>query len=188
MPRQQLQANGPPFTKVLSALLKPDLVRLCTEFRLHGNGSVVVLRNRLKDYLNIHRNTLLVNPRYTALFPRHRRPNQPSPSPSRSSHTSSRSSSLSYVSSVHSFPSWNGIEDQQDLPQDHPHQLEHHPPQDPDVQYFDPPPSATNSSPPPAAHAIEGRKFLLLRSSLCLPFTLFMYYLSIIGHYEVPLY
>ena len=63
-----------PYTKVLSALRKNDLARLCAEFRLSSDGSVVALRNRLKDYLNIHRDTLYRNPRYNALFPRHRKP------------------------------------------------------------------------------------------------------------------
>ena len=41
-----------PYTTTLSLLRKIDLMRLSLEFRLSTDGSVVVLRNRLKAYLN----------------------------------------------------------------------------------------------------------------------------------------
>ena len=103
----------PPYTQVLSALRKNDLIRLCGEFRLSSDGPVVNLRNRLKDYLNLHRDTLYRNPRYKPLFPKHRKPIQPRqrhdnpssppPSPDPSHRSSSRSSSRSY-------DSWHGID------------------------------------------------------------------------------
>jgi hypothetical protein len=55
MPRQQARGHRAPYTKLLSALRKPELVRLCGEFRLSLVGSVVVLRNR-KGHL-LHRDT-----------------------------------------------------------------------------------------------------------------------------------
>ena len=122
MPRQ---ANRTPYTKTLTALLKPDLVRLCNEFHLPNDGSVVVLRNRLKDYLNLHRDNLFRNPRYNALFPKHRRARAANPPPP--STISNRSfSPLSDHSSDDSFASWNGIDDQD-------------PPQQPDIQHLNPP-------------------------------------------------
>ena len=106
-----------PYTKVLSALRKNDLTRLCAEFRLSSDGSVVALRNRLKDYLNIHRDTLYRNPRYNALFPRHRKPvrrprrqsdpSSPPTSPPTSPNASHRSHSHS---PARSFDSWHGID------------------------------------------------------------------------------
>jgi len=98
MPRRAARAT--PYTKVLSALLKPDLVRLCGEFRLAADGSVVNLRKRLKDYLNLNRDRVYRDPRYNALYPRHRRAGEPAarePTPALSDR---------------SFESWNGIEDQ----------------------------------------------------------------------------
>ena len=83
--RHSTHANMPPYTQVLSALRKNDLICLCDEFRLPTEGSVVNLRNRLKDYLNLHRNTLFRNPRYNPLFPRHRRPVQPIQQPEQAS-------------------------------------------------------------------------------------------------------
>ena len=159
-----------PYTKVLSALLKTDLVRLCVEFRLRTDGSVVDLRNRLKDYLNLHRDTLFANARYKPLFPRHRRPDQPPPPPPGplplSNTLSSRHSSpaLSYVSSPRSYASWHGIED---LPQPELHQDEPAPFQQPldipDQIIPSPPPSVyfpDHASPPPVP-PLDGRKLSL---------------------------
>jgi hypothetical protein len=197
MPRRQLQADVLPYTKVLSALLKTELVRLCLEFHLPTDGSVVALRLRLKDYLNMNRDTLYRNPRYNALFPRHRRLTNRQLPPlviprQLASHTKSPSSSpaLSYasVSPVMSYASWNGIEDQPVLPQ-HPipgqpyipaqHPLPPHqplPPHDPH-DHFVPPPSpsivgADQDLPIPAVHAADGRKFYLS----IVPFFLFYVY------------
>ena len=146
MPERPLQhLNLPPYTQVLSALRKIDLLRLCIEFRLPNDGSVVQLRNRLKDYLNLNRDTLSRNPRYNALFPRHRRPYQPPPPTGPSSTLSSLSRSSSPTSarshsSTPSFDSWHGIG--------------HHP-EDPNVQevdlphYLPPHPSLPPQSPQP---------------------------------------
>ena len=102
----------PLYNQVLSALRKNDLVRLCGEFRLSTDGPVVILHNRLKDYLNLHRDTLYRNPRYKSLFPKHRKPlrkrqlpdapSTPPSSPNVSHPSHSRSSSESY-------DSWHGI-------------------------------------------------------------------------------
>ena len=106
----------PPYTQVLSALRKNDLIRLCDEFRLPTEGSVVNLRNRLKDYLNLHRNTLFRNPRYNPLFPRHRRPVQPIQQPEQASPPSTPPSSpnpshrSSSRASTRSYDSWHGID------------------------------------------------------------------------------
>jgi hypothetical protein len=183
MPLRQLQANRTPYTKVLSALLKTELVRLCTEFRLPIDGSVVALRLRLKDYLNLNRDALFRNPRYNALFPRHRRLiNHPPPPliiPARAvSHTKSPSSSsiLSYKSSspALSYDSWHGFDNQPVPPQPpilgqqqvHGQQLPppHHlsPPHEPYVHYNPPPPPSIivpdQDLPPPAVPAANGRK------------------------------
>ena len=108
MPRRAARAHGAPYTKVLSALLKPDLVRLCGEFRLAADGSVVNLRKRLKDHLNLNRDRIYRDHRYRALYPKHRRVGEPaarqSPAPS-----------------DQSDQSWPGIGVQpQDVPQDVP--------------------------------------------------------------------
>ena len=106
MPRRAARANGAPYTKVLSALLKPDLVHLCGEFRLAADGSVVNLRKRLKDYLNLNRDRVYRDPRYKGLYPKHRRAGEPV------------AREQSPVLSDRSFESWNGIAGQpQDIPQ-----------------------------------------------------------------------
>ena len=106
MPRRAARANGAPYTKVLSALLKPDLVRLCGEFRLAADGSVVNLRKRLKDHLNLNRDRIYRDHRYKALYPKHRRVGEPAAreqSPARSDD---------------SYASWHGIGAQpQEVPQ-----------------------------------------------------------------------
>jgi hypothetical protein len=171
MPRQQAQPGQPPYTKVLSALLKTDLVRLCVELRLPSDGPVVGLRTRLKGYLSRHRATLATNPRFTALFPRHDRPNQQlapvlplphaDPPPS--------VSILSYVDDE--FEPWNGInnhdgsDDEQEpvlnQPPDHHEPAIHHDPPSPS-----PPPGSSLSSssrgfsPPDIYHADERKSFL----------------------------
>jgi hypothetical protein len=173
MPRQRLQGERAPYTQVLSALRKMDLLRLCIEFNLPVEGSVVALRNRLKDYLNINRDALYRDPRYNALFPRHRRINQrpPSPAPPSESHTvSSRSSTiLSYVrtaspASDASYDSWNGFANQPIPPQNPPPPIQapvdafqdHQP-------FFLPPPSPSvfipdRNSPFPVVQAVDRRK------------------------------
>ena len=153
MPPRQLLPNRTPYTKTLSALLKTDLIRLSTEFRLPTDGPVVTLRNRLRAYLNYHNATLARNPRYRALFPGYRRNRSPTP-PS--------SPVLSYrtPSPTPTFDSWDGINDPQQ-PQPHvddpqlplPHPPIFHPP---------PPPStydSDHSSPPPVLMVDERKLF-----------------------------
>lgn len=109
MPQQCHQASLTPYTQVMSSLRKPDLVRLCSEFKLARDGSVVQLRNHLKHYLNLHRGHLFHNPRYTVLFPRLRGPNQPPPPPSVPT-----SQAISYQSPSPAFSdeTWHGVQDQ----------------------------------------------------------------------------
>ena len=120
MPRQP---NRTPYTRTLSALRKTDLVSLSLEFRLSPDGSVTALRNRLKTYLNTHRDTLHRNPRYNALYPRFRRvnTNQPPlpPSPPHSPISGPSTVVLSYVSPspARSDETWHGIDH---LPQHQP--------------------------------------------------------------------
>ena len=90
---------APPYTKTLSALRKTELVRLSHELRLPAEGSVLALRNRLKAYLNAHSEVLYRNPRFRALYPKHRQIQlQPAVVPQRS------------VSPARSFDSWHGID------------------------------------------------------------------------------
>lgn len=145
MPRQPApQPNATPYTHTLSALRKDDLIRLSREFRLPPEGSVVTLRNRLRVYLNAHREVLQHNQRYKFLYPKQRRVNNPHNSPPPSPPSSP--SALSYVSDA---PSWYGIggNDHHDqLPQDQPPQQPSLSPppmfQEPEDNYY-PPPSPT---------------------------------------------
>lgn len=154
---QQHQRDRRPYTRTLSALLKTDLIRLATDFRLPTDGSVLDLRNRLRVYLNARRDNLRANPRYKALFPKNHRPVQPphlTPPPPSTPALSYRS-----LSPVGSFDSWHGIGDQ---PQHHEHPLHHQPLVQPFVP-LDPPPAVTpdpsdRSSPPPSIIAGDGRK------------------------------
>ena len=109
MPRQPALPNRP-YTKPPSALRKTELVRLCTEFGLPSDGSVVSLRDRAKDFLTTNRDNLVQNPRYKALFPRQRRRNQISPTPPTSSHTLSSQHSSRASSPAYSDGSWAGID------------------------------------------------------------------------------
>lgn len=169
MPRQQAIAGGPPYTKVLSALRKTELIRLCGEFHLHADGGVVILRNRLKDYLNLHRDAVYQNPRYRPLFPKHRRINQPAASP-----TPSLSPTPSEAS-AQSFGSWNGIYDlpvQDPIPPVQPiipAQQALLPQEPPDLQFVPPPLSVADRfsiSPPPALPEADGRELDFLSLSL----------------------
>jgi hypothetical protein len=151
MPPRRLVLNRTPYTKTLSALLKTDLIRLSTEFRLPTDGPVVTLRNRLRAYLNYHSAALTHNPRYRALFPGHRRNRSPTPPPS--------SPDLSYrtPSPTPSFDSWDGINDFQQPQFNDPQPPQQHPP----VFHPPPPPSTYVSdfdSPPPVL-AIDERKY-----------------------------
>lgn len=174
MSHRQQHVIRAPYNQLLTALRKIDLLRLSLEFRLSTEGSVVTLRNRLRDYLNLHRDTVYRNPRYTALCPRHRRAPAPrhSPSPPNSPTT------LSYRSSSPegSFDSWNGLDD---AIQGHPQVIQQplvHPPVPPmppnnPAPHYNPSPSPSdsNSDPgslPPDDHPPVARKFFLSLPSL----------------------
>jgi hypothetical protein len=115
-----MPAQQPPYTQTLSLLRKIDLIRLSLEFKLPTDGSVVNLRDRLRVYLNAHRDVIYRNPRYKPLFPKLRRPPQPrvasvAESRSISYRTPSPVGSEHSNASTQSYKSWNGIEV-------HPHQ------------------------------------------------------------------
>jgi hypothetical protein len=170
-------------SSVLSALCKMELIQLSLEFKLLMDGSVINLRNHLKCYLNFNCDMLYRNPRFNALFPRHRR-NNPHPSPHPSSHTLHASSpDLSYcsLSPAESFGSWHGIENDLHGSQDaNPLQLQLLPmqAQGPPVPSSLPLPVSSSSSgsehgpPPPAViqldHCMLFFIFPILLFALCL--------------------
>ena len=196
-PHQQARDGGTPYTRVLSALRK---TKLCVEFRLSTDGSVVGLRNWLKDYLDLHCNTLYRNPRYNGLFPRHRHGNQRAPSLRPSSIASSCHNSPAWSSQSSSwsssYESWHGIQNQLIPPNEAPPlAVHHHPPAGPHQpspnldyihpeEFYDHPlppwsPSVTNSDqglPPPAVYAAEGCKFLFITIS----FSIYLYEITVI--------
>ena len=143
-------------------LRKIDLIRLSLEFKLPTDGSVVVLRNRIRVYMNAHREILYRNPRYNPLFPKHRRPAHLPPPPGSyvpSSRAPSPAISDHSDSSTHSFASWNGIgnNDQHHDPHVHPPQLL--PPVIPphDEVVFHPPPSPSIPGSDPGSIPSEDR-------------------------------
>ena len=91
-----------PYTMTLSLLRKIDLMRLSLEFRLLTDGSVVVLRNRLKTYPNAHQDILYHNPCYNVLFPKLRRLNPPPNSPQLSFYAPSNRSHSPSLTPSHS--------------------------------------------------------------------------------------
>ena len=171
--------NRLPYSRTLSALRKTELVQLSVDFKLPTDGNVLTLRNRIRVYMNYHRDVLINNPRYKALFPKAREPNIPMRRSNLSSQTvrTPSSAGLSYhrtPSPTPSFESWNGIEDDQiPVPLIPPHPILQHPPphhQEP-VIFQHPPPSPSVSddsvdSPPPVVHPAGGRKFVSFTSTL----------------------
>ena len=70
-----------PYSTTLSLLRRIDVLRLCLEFKISSEGTVVFLKKQIKKHLNDNRETLYRNPRYTPLYPKHRRlRNSPAPS------------------------------------------------------------------------------------------------------------
>lgn len=163
MPRQQ------PYTQTLSALRKDDLIRLSREFKLPPEGSVVTLRNRLRVYMNAHREVLYRNQRYKSLYPKHRQPNNPPPPPPPHFTPPPSPSALSYISDA---PSWYGIgiDHFDQPPQDHQPSFSPPPmPQEAADDYY-PPPSPTPlvsdfGSPPYEAQIAGMRSFFSLETS-----------------------
>jgi hypothetical protein len=168
-----------PYTQTLSLLRKIDLIRLSLEFKLPTDGSVVNLRDRLRVYLNAHREALLRNPRYNPLFPKIRQPPRRSAPPvtgtrTLSYRTPSPDGSESSSSSAHSYESWHGIEAILPPPnlQPQPHYPPVQPPpvvvpQNPVLQFHPPPspsvPGSDAGSPPPPSDIAPGpRKSFLL--------------------------
>ena len=165
-----------PYSTTLSLLRRIDVLRLCLEFKISSEGTVVFLKKQIKKYLNDHRETLYRNPRYTPLYPKHRRPrNSPAPSFLNSNITPSHppSPDLSYrePSPASSEESWQGIQDlriRQPSPPFQPqppiappyHEASPHFPDDYDPPI--PPPSDFGWSPGPPHHVAQvhgDRKF-----------------------------
>ena len=165
-----------PYSTTLSLLRRIDVLRLCLEFKISSEGTVVFLKKQIKKYLNDHRETLYRNPRYTPLYPKHRRPrNSPAPSFLNSNITPSHppSPDLSYrePSPASSEESWQGIQDlriRQPSPPFQPqppiappyHEASPHFPDDYDPPI--PPPSDFGWSPGPPHHVAQvhdNRKF-----------------------------
>jgi hypothetical protein len=169
-----LPQSQQPYTQMLSLLRKIDLMRLSLEFKLPTDGSVVNLRDRLRVYLNAHREALFRNPRYSPLFPKTRQPPRRSAppvigTPSLSYRTPSPDGSESSNSSTHSYESWHGIEAilPPPDPQPQPRYPPVHPPlvvvpQNPALQFHPPPspsvPGSDAGSPPPSDIAPGPRK------------------------------
>lgn len=177
MPPLQPQPAPTPYNQVLSALRKDDLIRLSRELRLPPEGSVVTLRNRLRVYLNAHREVLYRNQRYKSLYPKRRQlnidippppppPDSPPPSPA----------ALSYVSDA---PSWHGIgynHQNQSPPAQSPHQQSFSPPPMPqglEDDYYPPPsptPDVSDFNFPPQEVQVAGMLVFLLQQLFMSPF------------------
>ena len=146
---------GPPYTKTLSALRKTELVRLSREFRLPSEGSVLALRNRLKVYLNTHNEVLYRNPRFNALYPKHRQiQHQQAVVPQRS------------PSPAQSFDSWHGIGANRprspSIPARSPQRSRSPtPPQSPLQQYDHLPPPSNDGFPFQDGQPVMAREFFL---------------------------
>jgi hypothetical protein len=195
--------NAQPYTQPLNLLRKIDLLRLCLEFKLPSDGSVPVLRARLRTYLNARRESLAEEPRFAALYPgkkpppRPTQPRNPPPPVTRSKASRTFSRDLSYRSSSPSSSeeSWGGIQDvpQQQLPPPlpyFPHQPPVHPlpediPQHQGGHLFYPPPFSEPGSAPGspllAPQPVVDRKYSFLYATLCalqlspLPFSVHMH-------------
>ena len=153
-----------PYTTTLSLLRKIDLMRLSLEFKLPTEGNVMILRDRLRVYLNAHSETLWKNPRFRPLYPQHRRVTQPvvQQPPETADRTPSPTPSSSSDSSADSFESWHGIEE---VPAHHPLQPEPQqlppapaqaPPLNQHIQdFYPPPPPPPPPSPSPSIPASE---------------------------------
>ena len=107
-----LQQIQQPYTHTLSLLRKIDLIRLSLEFKLRTDRTDVILRDRLRVYLNSHSETLYKNPQYRPLYPQLRRPTQPAlsqaPEACHLDHYSSSPTVVkSFDSSTQSCGSWN---------------------------------------------------------------------------------
>jgi hypothetical protein len=157
-----------PYSQTLSALRKADLIRLSVEFKLAVDGPVTTLRNRLRVYLNSHRNSLYPNPRYKNLYPKRHNTTQPSPSPP--PENLSQNSRSTSPHNNHSDASWNGIRGQ---PSPHhsshpsPHSSPH--PTAPGSRSPPPVPHPEPGSPPAGDHTNGGRKSLLPHTLIYLP-------------------
>jgi hypothetical protein len=134
-----------PYSQPLSALRKADLIRLSVEFKLAVDGPVTTLRNRLRVYLNSHRNSLYPNPRFKTLYPKRRNPSISLPPETRSQNSRSIS-----PSNNHSDASWNGIRSQ---PSPHPSS---NPSSHPSPRSSPHPTAPGNRSPPLAPHSELG--------------------------------
>ena len=79
MPRQPPHASRCPYSELLSALRKLELIWLCVEFGLPSSGPVPNLRDWAKHHLSQNADTLYRNPRYRSLYLRVHTLNHPPP-------------------------------------------------------------------------------------------------------------
>ena len=186
MPRQSPARRT--YTKILGSLRKNELLQLAAEFGLSTDGSVIVLRDRVKTHLTSNNETLYRNPRYKALYPKVRQiPSKPRRLPSlrfsSSIPTPAASPTLSYrdPSPARSYGSWHGIDDRQ-LPSRSFSPRRWSPEVDLPRPLSPPPPSMAPSIPPPPPSdtgPIHGFPLLdYYRPEGCKfdPFVLFVYY------------
>jgi len=159
-----------PYKAVLSQLRKIDLLRLSAEFKLSTEGSVTVLRDRLKDYLNAHRDALFRNPRYNVLFPKRRlilRPPVPrTPPPRNSPRPSTPTLPSNPPSPARSYESWHGIQDQDLAPFEHHNVYQPPSPSTPSSDSSDH--ESIHNSPPPQFPVPNERKYYLAYSIIFL--------------------
>ncbi|KAF9551252.1 hypothetical protein CPC08DRAFT_316319 [Agrocybe pediades] len=85
MARRRRNVTGPagpvaaPRKKSLSALSKPALQALATQFELPSDGTVNALRTTIAEYLEQNYDNLANDPEFGHLYPRNRRKNAPQP-------------------------------------------------------------------------------------------------------------
>ena len=153
-----------PYTQTLNLLRRIDVLRLCVEFKIPSDGTVIALKDKIRRHLNENRDTLFNDPRFNPLYPKVIRVTQPAaaqppavphqvvrpPSPTLSE------SSLSSISSDHSYESWHGIEVPpvyHDPPAQPPYQAEALPPHEVVPQDF---PVHHYHLPPPPSPSVPG--------------------------------
>ena len=180
------------------------------EFKISSEGTVVLLKNKIRRYLNEHRDTLFNNPRFTTLYPKARCVTQPvAPRPPAVRHQvvhppspALSISSNSTTSSDCSYESWNGIQAPplhhdppiQPLPQEAAPLLHSPAHYDPPAHHYHlpppPSPSVPGSDPDPflfGDHDNGPRKFFLLSLYLYIPARLWPYRVALRVLPPIPL-
>ena len=153
-----------PYTQTLNLLRRIDVLRLCVEFKIPSDGTVIALKDKIRRHLNENRDTLFNDPQFNPLYPKVRHVIQPpAAQPPAVSHQVVRplsptlsESSLSSISSDHSYESWHGIEVPpvyHDPPAQPPYQAEALPPHEVVPQDF---PAHHYHLPPPPSPSVPG--------------------------------